>query len=384
MDHPNVQVIVAGAGIGGLTAAIALAQRGHRVRVLERAPAIQPVGAGLTVQINAMRALSRLGVADAVAHAGQVVTGASIRHWRGDIISQNNLGAMAESLGAPTVAIHRAELHRVLMEALPDVPVQLDTTVDHFEQDDRGVRVTLTNGTVITGDILVAADGIHSAIRAQLHGKQPPQYAGYTSWRGVCDNHGLMDPEHVSETWGDAQRFGLVPIGQGRLYWFAVADAPQGEKDPPDVKSALLQRFDGWHAPITRVLEATSPKDILRTDICDRPPLTRWGEGRVTLLGDAAHPMTPNLGQGACMAIEDAVVLASALGEQANPAQALQLYATRRLERTTTVVTTARRFGRLGQLSNVAARAVRDAVIHATPDSLTEKQMRWLYQFDGA
>lgn len=377
------RILVAGGGIGGLTAAIALAQRGHEVEVLERAPELRAVGAGLTVQINAMRAFARIGLEERVAEAGQVMRRGHVLHSDGAVISEIDLGALAEELGAPSVGIHRAELQRVLVEALGSVPLRLGHEVRRFDQDERGVTVTLADGSRREADVLVGADGIHSAIRAQLHGDAAPDYAGYTCWRGVCANRGVVPPDETSETWGAGRRFGLVPIGGGLLYWFAVADAPEGGQDGPEPKAELLARFEGWHPACVRAIRATAPDALFRMDIADRPTVHPWGEGRVTLLGDAAHAMTPNLGQGACMAIEDAVVLASAFGEEADPAAALRLYEERRAERTDAVVHTARRLGWMGQWSNPLARAIRDAVLHATPEFVTDRQLRWLYAFDG-
>lgn len=382
MDHKTHHVIVVGGGIGGLTAAIALAQRGHTVEVLERAGELRALGAGLTLQINAVKALSRLGLMQAVMTAGQVMKQASLLSWTGDVISHTDLERLAASLGAPSVGIHRAELQQTLIGALGTARLQLGIEVRGFIQDDKGVTLILGDGSTRSADVVIGADGIHSALRAQLHGKREPEYAGYTCWRGVCENAGIVEPTCVSESWGDAQRFGLVPIGHGRLYWFAVADSPPGQHDGFDVKAELHQRFSGWHAAVGRTIEATPASSIFRHDIADRKALHPWGQGRVTLLGDAAHPMTPNLGQGACMAIEDAVVLASALHEVSEPAAALRLYEARRQERTDTVVNTARRFGRLGQWSSWFGRAIRDAMLHSMPEFVTERQMRWLYDFD--
>lgn len=382
MDHKTHHVIIVGGGIGGLTAAIALAQRGHTVDVLERAGELRPLGAGLTLQINAVKALSRLGLLQAIMAAGQVMKGASLLTWTGEVISQTDLERLAASIGAPSVGIHRAVLQQTLIDALGSARLHLGVEVRGFIQDEKSVTLILGDGSTRSADVVIGADGIHSALRAQLHGKCEPEYAGYTCWRGVCENAGIVEPTCVSESWGDAQRFGLVPIGQGRLYWFAVADAPPGEHDGLDVKAELQKRFAGWHAAVERTIEATPKDAIFRNDIADRPTLHPWGQGRVTLLGDAAHPMTPNLGQGACMAIEDAVVLASALHELSDPAAALRLYEARRQERTDTVVNTARRFGRMGQWSSSFARAIRDAMLHSMPAFVTDRQMRWLYDFD--
>lgn len=382
MDHKIHHVIVVGGGIGGLTTAIALAQRGHSVDVLERAGELRALGAGLTLQINAVKALSRLGIMQAVMSAGQVMKHASLLTWTGDVISQTDLERLATSIGAPSVGIHRAALQQTLVEALGTARLHLGVEVRGFVQDEKSATLILGDGSKRSADVVIGADGIHSALRAQLHGKREPEYAGYTCWRGVCENTGIIEPTRVSESWGDAQRFGLVPIGQGRLYWFAVADAPPGHHDGPDVKAELHERFAGWHSEVGRTIEATPASSIMRNDIADRKTLHPWGQGRVTLLGDAAHPMTPNLGQGACMAIEDAVVLAGALHELPDPEAALRLYEARRQERTDTVVNTARRFGRLGQWSSSLGRAIRDTMLHAMPDFVTERQLRWLYDFN--
>lgn len=382
MEAKGLRIIVAGGGIGGLTAATACSQRGHGVQVLERTPELRPVGAGITVQINAMRVMARLGLAEKVAAAGQIMRWARICNWDGAALSKMELAELSEELGAPCVAIHRAALHSVLLEATGPERVRLGAEVKHFSEGENGVSVELASGEKLEADLLVGADGLHSAVRAQLHGAAEPTYAGYTSWRGICDNDGIVPPDLTTESWGKARRFGLVPIGGGKLYWFASADAPPNERDV-DVKTELLARFGGWHREIPTALKATRAENILRTDISDRPVLERWGEGRVTLLGDAAHPMTPNAGQGACMAIEDGLVLANSLSEKADPAAALRLYEDRRRERTAATVELARRFGKMGQLSNGFARAVRNAIIHVTPKFLAEHQLRWLYEFEA-
>jgi len=381
MEPGNVRLAIAGAGIGGLTAALALSRRGFQVEVFERAPALEPVGAGLTLQINAMRVLGRLGLGEKLAAKGVTPARARVLDDKGKVISELELAPLSAELGAPCVTLHRASLQALLLEALSEVPVRLGAEVRGFEQGTRGVSVRLADGSEPTFDALIGADGIHSAVRAQLHGKVAPRYAGHTCWRGICEHGEISERDLVTETWGKGSRFGLVPIGDGRLYWFAVVDAPAGGKDGPDVKAALLARFGKWHREVPQAIEATPSERIFRADLYDRPVLARWGEASVTLLGDAAHPMTPNLGQGACMAIEDGWVLAGAFTEAATVDAALRRYEALRQERTAATVKLARRMGQLGQWSNGFARAVRNALVHATPRAVAERQVRWLFDF---
>jgi len=181
----------------------------------------------------------------------------------------------------------------------------------------------------------------------------------------------------MCESWGRGSRFGLVAIDGDRLYWFATANTPPGGRDAG--KEGLIRRFADWHDPIPRVIEATPDEAILRTDISDREPAAKWSEGRVTLLGDAAHPMTPNLGQGGGQAMEDAVALDQALAAESDCANAFLSYESRRRARTARVVEESRRFGRVGQIENSLARAVRDFAMRVTPLSVTFRSLAWLY-----
>jgi len=377
-------ILIAGGGIGGLAAAIALRQAGFPVEVLERAPEIREVGAGLTIQANAILALRRLGLDRAVIEAGRPVGTASIRRWDGRLISHTDFREIEELLGAPSVAIHRATLQKLLFETLG--PGSLRTGAEVAGYEDRGgeVEVRLQDGRRITGAALIGADGIRSAVRAQLLRDGDPLYAGYLSWRGVTPEGFQPLPQEVSESWGPGRRFGIVPIEQGRIYWFAVLNAPPGGRDETGrVRDHLLRLFGDWHPPVRAVLEATPEADILRNDILHRMPVRKWGEGRVTLLGDAAHPMTPNLGQGACQAIEDAVVLADCLRNEPNLAAALRLYEARRIERANGFVLGALRLGRMAQWENGLARGLRDRLLSWVPPSAAKRQLARSLAFEG-
>ena len=210
---------------------------------------------------------------------------------------------------------------------------------------------------------------------ASCSGNGEPVYSGYTSWRGVTPTGSVPPPTRVIESWGRGERFGIVNIGFGEVYWFAVADAPSGGRDH-DVCRELLQRFGGWHDPIRALIEATPPARIVRTDICDRPPVARWHAGRVVLVGDAAHPMTPNLGQGAGQAIEDAVVLDQCLAASHDIESALTSYEQRRVHRANAIVRGSRQFGEIAQWSHPVAALLRDTAMRLVPASVKLRQLR--------
>jgi 2-polyprenyl-6-methoxyphenol hydroxylase-like FAD-dependent oxidoreductase len=336
------------------------------------------VGAGLALQPNAMKALALLGLDGALAAQGAVAHRAAILDDRGRPLGAAvDIDAISKEAGALTVAIHRARLHRVLLDAAGDV-VRLGTRVLGYESSDHAVEVRL-EGATLRADLLVGADGLHSAVRAQMLGAAAPVYAGYTSWRGVTTPGALAPPDGTSESWGRGLRFGMVGVGHGEIYWFAVANAPPGGKDG-DVHAALLARFGDWHRPVRATIEATPVERIVRTDIADRPPVTQWHTGRVVLLGDAAHPMTPNLGQGACQAIEDAVVLDRCLQDR-DVERALLDYEARRVARANGMVVGARRMGAVAQWQNPLAVGLRNVALRRVPSSLATAQLRKMVAF---
>jgi 2-polyprenyl-6-methoxyphenol hydroxylase-like FAD-dependent oxidoreductase len=381
MKYP-AKVIVAGAGIGGLTAAIALRRAGFQVTVFERTAELREVGAGLLLAANAQKALAKLGLAEAVSSLGTPASAGEIRSWRGEVLASIPAAELQKKVGAPSAAVHRADLQALLVRGVGEGTLCLGAEVEGFEQDEGGVRVTLAGGSEENADILVGADGLRSKIRACLFGPEKPYYAGYTSWRAVVESRGELLPwGRGFESWGRGARFGCAHIGRGRIYWFATANAPEGGKDDPPGSSAgpkatLLRLFGNWHRPIGDLIEATDEGAILRTDIYDREPLgERWGEGRATLLGDAAHPMTPNLGQGACQAVEDTVVLARCLNEADASADALRCYERLRSDRVAMIVRRSRRIGRVGQLENPPLCRLRDHLLAMVPSKVLLRQL---------
>jgi 2-polyprenyl-6-methoxyphenol hydroxylase-like FAD-dependent oxidoreductase len=371
-------VLIAGAGIGGLTLACALRRAGLTATVFERAVALKWVGAGLIVQMNAAVALRRIDLCDAVAAAGLSPTDSAILKPSGAVLTRLSLQRLQQELGAPMTCLHRARLQAVLLEHAGAEHVRLGRAVTDFKDYGHSVTVTLSDGSTVRGDVLVGADGLRSVVRSGLLGDAPLRYSGYTSWRGISPEVPSVRPGHISETWGPGARFGVVPVGSGQVYWYATLNAPPGGQDAPGETRARLQAvFGGWHAPIADLLAATPEDALVRTDIHDRPPVGRWSKGRVTLLGDAAHPMTPNLGQGGCQAIEDAVVLAECLATGGNMVQeALAAYEKRRRERTNQIVSRSWRLGKLAQLESPTGRFLRDSLFRLLPSRLAAKGVR--------
>jgi FAD-dependent urate hydroxylase len=379
------RAVIVGGGIGGLTAALALGHAGFEVAVFERAPELREIGAGISLWANATRALKRLEVYDGIRSSGAAEIGGELRSWRGDLITEIPADDLREKLGEANLAVHRAELQKALLAALPEGTVRLGAEFTGFIQNGDGVVAHFADGSEERGDLLVGADGIHSSVRAQLFGRHAPRYAGYTAWRGIAEAGEGSLPEGVGlNMWGRGTEFGLVGIGRGRFYWFATRNAPEGEKEAgAGCKREVLSLLSGWYGPARAAVEATAEHEILRNDIYDRDPLPRWGVGRVTLLGDAAHPMTPNLGQGACQAIEDAVVLALCMGGESEVSRSLRLYEERRVRRTTVVVKRSRLAGRISQLENPLLCRLRDALAKRTSARAILRQYEEVARFEA-
>lgn len=348
-----MRAAVVGAGIGGLATALALRRVGVEPLVIERVAQIREAGAGLSLWPNAMNALRELGVEDRVRAAASRIDRNVSRSLSGRPIVTTELSDPSRAAGADCVCVHRATLQQILLEELPSSMVRTGARCVDFDD----AAAILEDGERIESDFLVAADGINSAIRERLHGPEAPRYAGYTCWRGICDGHGILPDGTALLVVGQGSQFGLWPCGEGQYYWFLTKNAPPGTKQTKADVVALCRR---WAAPIPEVVGSTPEDAILQNDILDRPPLRWWGRGCVTLLGDAAHATTPNLGQGACQAIEDAVVLADCI-QRIHPVEAaLREYERLRIPRTTMVVRNSWQSGRMLQLDQPILEALRN------------------------
>ncbi|MGW5640356.1 FAD-dependent oxidoreductase, partial [Streptomyces sp. NPDC003832] len=314
--------VVVGAGIGGLTAAVALHRRGWRVTVCERAPEPPATGAGIGLAPNTLRALDAIGL-DAAYAAGKAVPATmGLRRSDGTWLVRETTAGMAERYGIPPIAVARPAFTAAIAAALPPGALRHGTEVTGV--DDAGDRpvVRTAGGPDLPADLVVAADGIHSPLRRAYFPAHPGlHYIGETAWRCMVD---APEPgvAAMSETWGRGERFGITPLSDGRLYLYATAVVPAGTRWA-DPRAELRRRFGSWHDPIPALLERVGrldAADVLHNDLHDlAAPLPALHHGRIAWLGDAAHAMAPNLGQGGCQAIEDAVVLAHLLPAADSP-----------------------------------------------------------------
>ncbi len=338
------QVIVVGAGIGGLAAALALARVGQRVRVFEQVPALGEVGAGLSITPNAGRALIHLGLGERLAAIGSTPPLGAIRHYAtGEILVTLAQDQSREKYGVPLYHVHRADLHATLAAALRSAQsdaIQTGRALESLEQGERGIVARFTDGSTATADCLIGCDGIHSATRRILFGADRPNFTGYVAWRGLIPGEvvsaDLLDPP-LCMTVGPRRMLMRYPLRRGALVnYVAIARRSAWTEEGWSVRSTVrevLDEFADFEPRARRLLELTPADRLFKWGLFDRDPLPTWTRGRVTLLGDAAHPMPPFTGQGAVMALEDAAILGRAFAAAAEPTEALRRYESARRER---------------------------------------------------
>lgn len=372
-------IVVVGGGIGGLTAAVAIQQAGRDTVVLEREGDRREVGAGLTLWPNAMASLDRLGLGTAVRAASASGRDTVTCTDDGTVLQRFPARRSEERLGGSFHVVHRSDLLAVLAEAIAGDVVRLHTEVTAVHANDDGTATVTTraHGSV-DGSGAVGADGAGSAVAAWMCPDVRPVYAGWTAWRGIA----RFDPDRMpgppdAETWGpDGLRFGAFALTGDRMYWYATANRPEAERtgSPAEEHALLVRQFGGWHAPVPAILAATDTASVLRNDAYDRGPLPSWVNGAVCLLGDAAHPMQPNLGQGACQAIEDAEVLGACLAAEASIPVAFARYEAVRKHHAEAVVALARRIGRVAQYGG-RFKTVRDRAVRLAPTALMRRSL---------
>lgn len=369
--------MIVGAGIGGLAAAISLRRAGFEVEVVERAPVVREIGAGVSIWSNALAALDLIDVGDSIRSIGWSGTSGRINDRSGRTVASTDTRTIRGALGELPVMVHRAELLRVLLEAAGDISIRVAATCSGVRTEESQAVVSLQGGTELRADVVVGSDGIHSATRRALRDPSKPQYTGLTGWRAVIGNH-----DRVSQAWlsvSGGNQFLVAPLTEGRLFVASTMHLEEGQaRWVSDPASYQREIFNGWHGPIDELLAHIPPNVFISSDIYHRPPPKWMARGRVALLGDAAHPMTPDLGQGACQAIEDSVVLGACLSGASDVSSALRTYESLRLPRVRTIVASSRKLGLSFSTRDPIRAAMRNTTLRLAPDSI---RMRYLARF---
>jgi 2-polyprenyl-6-methoxyphenol hydroxylase-like FAD-dependent oxidoreductase len=375
-------ITILGAGIASLSTAIALKNAGIDTIVFEAAPEIKVVGAGLGLGANAIRAFKVMGIDQEVMNAGRFLPSFTVYNQKGKQITKTNSVLVSKKYGLDNFAIHRADLHAILLSKINPASVQTNKRVEFIKQHENRIVLYFQDGTLYETDFLIAAEGIHSVVRKQLLPDSKLRYAGYTCWRAVIDNTNLQINEG-SETCGARGRFGIVPLAGNKIYWFACVNTPVNNSAMKNYTvEDLRKQFAGYHHLIEAILKETKNENLIWGDINDIKPISRYAFNNILLIGDAAHATTPNLGQGACQAIEDAVILATEIEKNGDIAIAFKAFEQRRLKRIHWIVNTSWRFGKIAQLENKFLLRCRDFIFSHLPNMVNVKLFKKMYTTD--
>ncbi len=377
-----MKITIIGAGIGGLTAAIALKRKGFEVEIYEAAPKFKKAGSGINLALNAMQVYKRLGLYDAILKAGSYTNKMAITDENLKPLSVIDLKGFEEKHQVKSVAIHRAELHQILLQNLIDVPICLGKKLKSLKQADGEINIQFEDGTSHKATVLIGADGIHSKVRRSIYGDTELRTANQICWRGVVT---IELPEkyktELNELWGKGKRFGFVAIAKNQYYWYALANFKRNHRE--EFKGIELADFySGFHPLVPEIIKSTSRENILTNEMADLKPIKTWYNKNVCLVGDAAHATTPNLGQGACQAIESALVLSNCLNKCKTFENAFKQYQDIRRSKAVNVVNTSWKIGKLAHLENSLAVKLRNYILKITPEKIARKQTAPIFEID--
>ncbi len=388
MSH---QLLFAGGGIGGLTSAVLSHQAGIDCRVLEQAKRYEEKGSGISLMSNAILALREFGLDQAFMDIGEAMTDFQVRDPKDRLIFSSDFAKITKHVGAPSLCLHRGDLQKLLLELAKKIPIDLDSRVCDYQVGPAGVLTTAEVGGSIQkyqSQLLVGCDGLKSKVRELLEQKNPSlaipstplRSSGFTAWLGTIPfQASSFKPGMVIHYWGEGMRVGLIDIGKGRLYWWVTMNHSLVQKGP--ILEFLRERFKNWPPLVRAALEQTPDSyDIIQVETLDRKPRDFWGIGPVTLLGDAAHPSLTSLGQGAGLAIEDAVVLTKNLSAQCS-AEGLRVFESLRRRRTSQVVNLSRTVATYEQWENKLAVGLRNTAFRLMPQAMIDAQNKSLLHF---
>jgi 2-polyprenyl-6-methoxyphenol hydroxylase-like FAD-dependent oxidoreductase len=374
-----MNVAIVGGGIGGLTLAIALEQKGIDATVYEAVSEFKKVGAGIMMANNAMQIYDRLGMAKAVEAAGYPIRKMFVGTNEEKRLSSMVLDDYAEEFKVESTAIHRAALHEVLQAQLEKTKIHFGKRFKEFKMSENQLEISFEDGTRVAADLLIAADGIHSKVRKQLFPNSEERSAYQLCWRGIAEmSLPQAYDQQINELWGKGRRFGFVQISENRSYWFAVASFKKQKEEILDID--LLDYYASFPQVVKDLIKNTPKDQMPINEIEDLKLMDQFYKGRVCLMGDAAHATTPNMGQGACQAIESAWVLADCLSKCEHYKEAFKRYQEIRKSRAQQIVKRSWMVGKLAHWSNPIARALRNSLMRISPAAVQQKQMRKIYE----
>ncbi len=361
-----MKATIIGAGIGGLTLVIALQKQRIESEIYESFSSFKEMGAGIMLAGNAMKVYSKLGIADELIQNGNVLTRMNITDHQLKILSSVTSSKFS-SKNHPTVALHRSVLQKVLLNKVPKENIHLGKKVELLQKKGNEIEIQFSDQDRVKADIVLGADGIHSKVRSFVTNNITKRDAGQICWRGIS-NYDL--PENLStelnEMWGRGKRFGFVKIQPNKVYWYALLNE---SSEIPLNNNSLLEYFRDFHPIAIELIDSTQLKEILENKIIDLKPFTHWSKGNVCLMGDAAHATTPNLGQGACQAVEDAFVLAQSLSTKKNHQDAFKLFQSYRMKVAHQVVQMSWRMGKIAHVNNPLLVSLRNYLMKMMPSN---------------
>lgn len=376
--NKNISIDIIGAGIGGLTTAIALKEKGFAVNIYEQAKMIKEVGAGIILANNAMQVYEKLDLKEELENSGNYISSVQITKSDLSLISNMDLRYFEEIHQVKNIAIHRGKLQQILVDQLDENSIHLDHQLKYISEDNLNYQLVFNDNQVVKSSLVLAADGLNSTVRQCLFAENQIRNAHQICWRGVTKFQLPKEYRHdLKEAWGNADRFGFVQIDAEKVYWYALKSF---KNDPSEyVGDELAHYFADYHPLVKDIINATPTTSIHTAEMTDLKPINKWHKGNVCLIGDAAHATTPNMGQGACQAIEDAFVLAECM-DKFELTEAFAKFQKIRMPKAHQVVNMSWTLGKLAHWSNPLSIAIRNQIMKWTPQSINRKQSEKLFQ----
>lgn len=371
-------VNIIGAGIGGLTTALTLKQKGLNVKLFESSAEIKPVGTGIILANNAMQVFQKLGIQEKIEKVGNKISFMKITDDQLKPLSVVSLSEYEQKYKVSNIAIHRGALQKILADEIGFENINLSKRLSKIEKAEL-LKLTFEDNTTIESKLVIGADGLKSVVRNQLFEENTLRNANQICWRGICEiDLPIKYHNELNEAWGKGKRFGFVKISDKKVYWYALANSKNANTDNVN----LTELFKEFHSDILQIISVTNKEQIIISDIFDLKPIKKWQSQNVCLIGDAAHATTPNLGQGACQAIEDAYVIGKLLDKGVPIEDTFLQYEMTRKRKAHKIVNTSWALGQISQWENPFAVWIRNTTLRLTPKFMNHKLMDEIFELN--